>query len=141
METWLGAGHVPEDGTSASNLAYYDSVITITRNFLEHFTCGVATDCNYTLTPQVLGIAEHFTSSDISVYPNPADNAAIIDLTAFQGQEVSIDMFDVLGQKVRSVSGIKASDFVLTRDHLHTGLYFINVISDGKVFSKKIVFQ
>jgi hypothetical protein len=141
METWLGADHVPEVGTSASNLAYYDSVITITRNFLEHFTCGVAIDCNKTLTPQVLGVAEHFTSSDINVYPNPANNGATIDLSAFQGHEVSIELFDVLGQKVKSVSSVKAADYVLTRDHLYSGFYYLNVIADGKVYSKKLMFQ
>jgi len=140
MITWKGQDHVPEVGTTAAALAYYDSTITITRNFLEHFTCGIPLNCNYTATPAV-GINEIAFDADFSIYPNPANTTATIDLTAFIGHSVNMELYDGLGRKVKSSINIKSNQFILNRDNLPSGIYFMNIISEGKVFSKKIIFE
>ncbi len=138
METWLGAGHVPET-TSA---AYYDSTITITRTFLEQFTCGTAPNCSYTATPSIAGgINDLSANVDFNVYPNPANTSATIDLALFSGKAVTIEMYDVMGRKVNSASSVKAEKYVINRDNLNAGIYFINVISDGKISSEKVIFE
>ncbi len=45
FKTMYGQDHVP------SNPAYVDTISTIMRNFLEHFTCNTTLACNYTATP------------------------------------------------------------------------------------------
>ncbi len=138
METWLGQDHVPET-TSA---AYYDSTITITRTFLEQFTCGTAPNCNYTMTPSIGGGVNDLASTiDFSIYPNPASTSAIVDLSSFTGHTVNVEMYDVIGRKVKSVSNLKATYYNIERNNLNNGIYFINVISEGKLFSKKITFE
>ena len=136
MVTWLGQDHVPE----VASAAYYDSTITITRNFLEHYTCGIPLNCSYTATPSV-GINEIASDADFNIYPNPTFNSATIDLTAFKGKEVSIELYDALGRQSKNITKIKSEKYTLQRDNLPNGIYFMNVLVDGKRFSKKIIFE
>lgn len=138
--TWPGQDHVPEVGTSATALAHYDSTITITRNFLEHYTCGVSLNCNYTATP-VLGLDDILPEEAFVIYPNPANTSATVDLSKFNGYDVAIELYDALGRQVKNINGIKNDTYILQRDHLQSGIYFMNVIVDRKKFSKKIIFE
>ena len=128
---FYGTGHVPGG-------AYADTTLVISRNFLEHFTCGTALACNYTTA---LGVNEIAADADFSIYPNPASTATKIDLISFVGHSVTIELYDVLGRKLRNNSNIKSEQFVISRDNLPSGIYFVNVVSEGKVFSKKIIFE
>jgi para-nitrobenzyl esterase len=134
FETYEGQDHVPH----TSSATYYDTTLVITRNFLEHFTCGVPLDCNYTTG---VGIEDIASDANFNIYPNPTYNSATIDLTAFNGEEVSIELYDALGRQTRNVNSIKTNQYTLTRDNLPSGIYFMNVLVDGKKFSKKIVFE
>ena len=136
METWYGQDHVPE----VASAVYYDSTITITRNFLEHFTCGVALNCNYTVAPMV-GIHEIANDADFNIYPNPTYNSATIDLSSFNGNAVTITLYDALGRQVKNIKNIKDYQYNLTRDNLVNGIYFMNITVNGKVYSKKIIFE
>ncbi|MBL0330663.1 MAG: alpha/beta hydrolase fold domain-containing protein [Bacteroidetes bacterium] len=138
--TWPGQDHVPEVGTSASALAHYDSTITITRNFLEHYTCGVPLNCNYTATP-ALGLDELSAEAAFAIYPNPANTSATVDLSQFNGYEVAIELYDAMGRQVKSISNIKTDTYIMQRDNLQSGIYFMNVMVDGRRFSKKIIFE
>ncbi len=134
METWIGQDHVPE----VASAVYFDSTITITRTFLEHFTCGTPMNCAYS---NPLGVNELAADVDFTVYPNPATASVTIDLSAFAGHSVSVEMYDMMGRNVKSVSTIKATNYTIGRENLNSGIYFMNVISEGKVFSKKIIFE
>ena len=134
METWLGQGHVPET-TSA---AYYDSTITISRTWLEHFTCGTALNCSYT---QPLGVNELTKNTDFNIYPNPANTYSTVELSAFTGKSVNIELYDALGRRIVNVENLKAEKYVLDRNNMPTGIYFIKVSSEGKNYCKKLIFE
>jgi hypothetical protein len=136
-KSYPGANHVPE----TSNVLIYDTTLVLVRNFLEHYTCGTPLNCSYTTFPLV-GIND-LTANDaaIKIYPNPANTTTTIDLTAFTGHSVNMELYDVLGRKVKSNTNIRSNQFILNRDNLPSGIYFMNIISEGKVFSKKIIFE
>lgn len=135
FKTYYVNQHVPE-----SNALIYDTTFCLLRNFLEHFTCGVPIDCNY--TGKVTSIEDlTISNTSINVYPNPATSDITIDLKAITGKTISIELYDVMGRKVKSISNIKADHYTFTRDNLPTGMYSLNIITDGKVFSKKILFE
>lgn len=139
METWWGQDHTPEvQGTNANYQRFYDSTINITRTFLEHFTCGTAMNCSYGVP---LGVNELLPDVDFTVFPNPAASSVTIDLSAFTGHSVSIEMYDMMGRKVKCVSNLKSEKHIINRDNLPNGMYFINIVSEGKVFSKKVMFE
>ncbi|MBA3971881.1 MAG: T9SS type A sorting domain-containing protein, partial [Bacteroidetes bacterium] len=137
FETFEGADHTPEisGGTAATKAAYYDTIIVEARNFLEHLNCGIALNCNYTMA---LGVNNHTADADFMIYPNPAGNSATIDLTAFENEAVSIELYDAMGRQVKNISNIKVNQYTLERNNLPSGIYFMSVLVEGKIRSKKI---
>ncbi|MGZ4048935.1 MAG: T9SS type A sorting domain-containing protein, partial [Bacteroidia bacterium] len=97
-------------------------------------------NCNYTSTP-LTGINNIATDADFAIYPNPTYNSAIIDLSAFKENPVNITLYDALGRQVKNIMNIKTDKYVLTRDDLISGIYFMNVTVEGRKYSKKIIFE
>jgi len=138
FKTYWGQDHVPHSGGGVQ----YDTTLVISRNFLEHFVCGVPLNCNYT-SPVVLqvGVDELINTSQIVVYPNPANYRATIDLSAFKARPVSIELMDALGRRVNYVSSITSSNYQLTKGNLSSGIYFINISDGNNVYRTKIIFE
>ncbi|MES2592912.1 MAG: T9SS type A sorting domain-containing protein [Bacteroidota bacterium] len=136
FKTYYLNSHVPE-----TNIVVYDTTLCLMRNFLEHLTCGTPLNCNY--TSKVTGINDlSFNDVRINAYPNPANNSLTIDLTAFKGKNVNIELYDALGRKVKSFTNIKTEQYIIARDNtMPTGIYSINIISEGKIYSKKVMFE
>ncbi len=135
FKSYAGDQHVPE----GSDPLIYDTTLTLARDFLEHFTCGTPITCTSIPTVGINELAANDVA--IKIFPNPAHNATTIDLTAFSGNTVNIELYDVLGRKVKDITKIKADQYTITRGNLPNGIYLINVIADGKLFSKKIMFE
>lgn len=143
FKTYYNQDHTPEVGTTANAIAYYDTTIVITRNFLEHQVCGALLDCNYTAAIQTsaLGINDEKQVNQIAIYPNPAGTYFTIGLAAFTEEKISIEMYDSLGKKVKSTTTDKNDRAVINCDGLPRGIYIISVSSGKHHFSKKIVLE
>ena len=101
----------------------------------------IALNCNYTTALATLSINDIAFDADFNIYPNPTYNSATIDLSQFNGKEVTIELYDALGRQSKNITNIKTDKYVLQRDNLQSGIYFMNVLVDGKRFSKKIIFE
>lgn len=77
-----------------------------------------------------------FDPASINIYPNPARNQIYIDLPKASG-EVSIRLYDVNGQLVYGVRTLEGS-LRIDSSQFSSGLYFVEIISDGKVARRKI---
>jgi para-nitrobenzyl esterase len=144
FKTYYNQDHTPEVGTSANNIAYYDTTIVIMRNFLEHQTCGIPLDCNYTSSVQSipLGINAAINNEDqIAIYPNPASNLITVDLSAFSEEKIIIEMYDMLGKEVKNISTTKPDKITINRDDIPNGIYMITISSNGNHYSKKIILE
>ncbi len=81
---------------------------------------------------------------DVSVYPNPFDERLNVSFTLPETQDVSVEVFDILGRRVATVrrSGVSANDprpvQVRASDlgSRSSGVYFIQV--DGETFEKTV---
>lgn len=135
FKTYYNNVHVPEQDS-----AIYDTSFCLIRNFLEHFTCGVPLNCEF--TGKVTGVSE-IASKNVSfgVYPNPSSSDITIDLSAFAGKNVDVELYDVMGRKVKGAPQIKAEHYTINRDNLLPGIYSVNVIAGEKMYSKKVIFQ
>lgn len=136
FEIYEGQDHVPHVGSAA----YYDTTLTITRNFLEHFVCGSALNCSYTTAPAV-GINELVNANDIDIYPNPAGSSFTIDLAAFSGSAVNIEIYDILGKKVATYGSIRNLKYTIDRNDLNSGIYFVKIKNGNSSLTKKIIFE
>jgi len=80
-----------------------------------------------------------------SVYPNPIDNVGVLKLTINNDSYVTINLFDALGCQVMKVfSGDLNSgnnQIPINVKDLNEGLYFIEITTNMKNMSQKIVVQ
>ncbi len=133
FRSYPGNDHVPEGGTPG----VYDTSVVLIRDFLEHFTCNTPITCS-----TITGIKDlNINEESITAYPNPSQNIITLNLKTLLGKNVNITIYDALGRKVKEEAKINTPQYNLSRGNLPNGIYLINIISEGKLFSKKIIFE
>ncbi|MCX6310545.1 MAG: T9SS type A sorting domain-containing protein [Bacteroidetes bacterium] len=126
---YIGQDHVPEVGTSAAALAYYDTTLIKTRNFLVHYVCGDPLDCSYTTGVGVNNLSA--LPSVLAVYPNPAENNFSVNLERLAGSDFSLEIYDAQGKLIESRKNLGNEKVIISTENLPSGIYFIKV-SDGE---------
>ena len=102
---------------------------------------GVATGCvTRTFTTEEdpnLSVAQ-FDTQSLSVYPNPVKDQLTIktDLSI-----ESVEIFDILGKQVKSISGDNILNNSVDMGTLVDGVYFINIAAEGKQQTIKVIKQ
>jgi len=135
FDQWVGQPDVPE----VSSFQYYDTCRNITRNFLVHFICGDPLFCEY---EDPMGVKEFGqVNASLHCYPNPTDNMLTIDLSELYGEDVSLILYNNMGQEVRKYDGIRNAQFILSRGDLPNGIYLLNATVKGKRFISKLIFN
>ena len=66
----------------------------------------------------------------INVYPNPFQQAITVDLTGFETQSMNIELIDITGKLIKSVSTTGQSSIQLDAADLAKGMYQVR-LSDG----------
>lgn len=133
FETHEGEDHTPH----ISNAAIYDTTLNLTRNFLAHFVCGESLSCTY--GPEITSVDELSENTELMLYPNPATEYAQLNLDGFKGTS-SISMMDINGKIVRAFH-CTGNQTQIARNGLPAGIYFIQVRSENKTGTAKIVFH
>ena len=78
---------------------------------------------------------ESFETQKIVIAPNPAKDNFTIN---FVGTIETIDIYNILGKKVKSYSSINASQFNVQTTDLSSGLYMVNI---NNAVSKKLIIE
>lgn len=108
-----------------------------------------------TLTPQgfpflvvgtiLTGISENNDiASKITIFPNPVKERATLRLNTNikAGDQVVFNVYDVLGNKVRSLSATGEKELTLLRKNMNNGVYLYEVILNGEnVKNGKLILQ
>jgi len=91
-----------------------------------------------------LGISENDMSSAMNVYPNPAQNIVSIDLSFLVQEDVNIELFNIVGEKVAVIykgdlaTGIHQIQY--NAEDLEKGVYFIKLSSqNNKPLTKRLI--
>ncbi|HET6992883.1 MAG TPA: T9SS type A sorting domain-containing protein [Bacteroidia bacterium] len=137
FETYEGQDHVPEVGTSAAALAYYDTTLVKSRNFLVHYTCGDPLDCSYTTNVAVNNLPA--LPSLIEIYPNPAENKFSVNLERLAGSDFSLEMYDAEGKLIENRKNLGNEKIEINTENLPSGIYFIKVNAGDNVYLLKEV--
>jgi hypothetical protein len=96
---------------------------------------GTPTDCT------MLGIDQNHLVNTISFSPNPFNSELQIH-SEISLDNVSLKLFNSLGQLVQEIKNMNGQDHTLNRDSLNSGLYFIQLLHENKVISyKKVLIQ
>jgi hypothetical protein len=81
-------------------------------------------------------------ASGIKIYPNPASSSSHLQFESPNQGEVSIRLFNILGEEVFRTSAHKTNQLftnTLVLNHLTSGLYFIQVQLGHSIFSEKLI--
>ena len=105
FDPWPGQDHVAH----VSNAAYYDTLVTMSSNFLMQFVCGIAPICDYDFTACNLGITMT-TTDEIASGSNGSATATVTIGTAPYTYLWSD------GQTTSTASGLAAGTYSVTVD-------------------------
>ncbi len=102
---------------------YWSDVLT----FLSLYSCGSS------------GQAESSPISPIQVYPNPFNENTSIHFNDYYGKQVEILIYNIQGALEKRISNVKSKVFILNREYLLDGLYFIQIKNDSElVYTNKL---
>ena len=84
------------------------------------------------------------TSNEIKLYPNPANNEVLIELTNLESSDITLNVYDVLGKLVYSDNAKKISgSFKQSIDvsQLTRGIYVVKINDNVNTYFTKLILQ
>ena len=90
------------------------------------------------INPGTLLSNEEFEDNNFIVYPNPSNGILNFDNSIFENQEVSVFVYNSMGQKIVDEKLSNGATF-LNLSHLAKGMYIISFKSNLKTITKKII--
>ncbi len=160
--TWLGAPHVPFDGTTTAEVAYMDTTINFVRDYLLqrlNITCPPLQPANapygttalYTYTSScapntvytdcaVSGI-KNISANNLlqEVYPNPSTSNVNVVFSNISDTHF-IELTDISGRVLKSATSTQAV-YTVEKSNLNAGVYFLKVSNtQGEASIQKIIF-
>lgn len=94
-----------------------------------------------TTTPPPTGISAAALAGNFNVHPNPASDRLIINISGFSGHVQAVQLFNIQGQKVASISIDRNDIPAIGVSELAAGLYYVNIITDQGTAVKKAVIR
>jgi PKD repeat protein len=93
-----------------------------------------------------VGIHEFENSLGLSIYPNPTNSSATIQLTSPKDSKIDILVYDVTGRiveqnQVNAAAGVNSKYTVNTSSKLNAGIYFITLVIDNNKITKKLIIE
>ena len=140
---WYGQDHTPH----VSNANYYDSLQTISKNFLLQFVCNTMNYCSYdttgngTVPPTPTSIATlNLSANDIAhVYPNPSSSEINIKIENNSLKPYSLEIYNDMGVRVGKYN--VTNQLTIERRNLSSGLYFLNFRSSDSRWTEKVILE
>jgi hypothetical protein len=92
-------------------------------------------------------ILDNYLKSGLTVYPNPVRNKININYELLQSADVSIDLYDILGNNVATLyngnqnPGNYDEGYQLPKNNLSNGFYILKFTVDGQIYMSKIMVE
>lgn len=130
-------------GTTTSYGQGFEDIylIRIKKNIVMDYTLSIT---NYADTSCTTGITSIGNEKDPVIFPNPFHDYfhLIIPQHLFSDGEFTFEMYDCYGNKVKNISNIRATEFLIDRNSISNGIYFY-YLSNNKsyYYAGKLVVQ
>lgn len=135
------AGHIFAHGPEADIVWSFDPGITEAT-----LTVTAAASCSQTLSKtikiDVLGVEEQ-ASVPFSLFPNPTDGKIHLRFEAMEQENVFVEVFNLLGEKMitKSVHALPNEAVIFDLSRLTPGIYIVKLNSEKGIFSKKVILR
>jgi hypothetical protein len=99
---------------------------------------------NIDVSGSPLAVQELFNDANISIFPNPASSTATLKLTVDENQKVNIRIYDLSGRTIQyfnSALTLGNNMIDLETKGLTNGVYFVEVSSESKTTTRRLVIQ
>ena len=96
--------------------------------------CGDSSTTCDSISVFVIGVENAMSGFDISISPNPMTNqAAVMVQNAAEQGEFSLELYNVLGAKVRTEKGSLNTKMIVERNGLSTGMYIFKIRQNDQI--------
>lgn len=79
-------------------------------------------------------------SDSLCIYPNPASTVINFSISGTGSLPSTLHLYDVTGKDVKSFS-TSEREFTMERGSIASGIYFVQIVSEGQVLTKKIILE
>ena len=87
-------------------------------------------------------IDEQFNRLNISIYPNPFNEATLLDLKGELTEHYDVSIFNLLGNEVRTYKNLAEKQLVIEKRELSIGIYLLTIHKGDQIFgSWKLAIQ
>lgn len=89
-----------------------------------------------------LGVCTNEALTQTKIYPNPAQERAIIEITSYKEKEATLNIVNILGQSVYAENlklNTGSNRHIINLSHLTSGVYLININAEGDRYTQKII--
>ncbi len=95
---------------------------------------------------RLIGMEEmkNLSESSFALYPNPATSEVNVSFEITSSSNVSVQLIDITGRVVlsKNIKATKGQNLIpVSVSELNHGLYFMNVSSEGKSITKKLIIE
>ena len=87
------------------------------------------------------GIAAYAAWLEILIFPNPFDQSTTVVFSNEGKASFELELYDLLGNKVRVMHDITASEVVVEKGSLAPGQYFIELQGKAKTFRGRLMVE
>jgi hypothetical protein len=138
--------------TTVTQIAFvngFPASFTTTPDFRLQSASTVSTGASFAhplFAGQVTGISNvtNFNDKVVSVYPNPANESALLVIDAANASLINVNVYDITGKLVSSPVinqnlSIGENSFTLNTTNLNSGVYFVSINTNGTKQTVKLV--
>ena len=86
----------------------------------------------------IVGVPHH-ESSTFEIYPNPAQDGRITIQGEFLPEQATCNIYNVLGQLVKSLEVTTDATFSLNVSSLDDGVYFVDILGSERTYRSKLI--
>ena len=145
-------------GTTSESIAYNNGTVGTYMVKVQGYNNATNASSPYTITiqigsttfriaqdgtPQVIGgTNEDGSISNLNVYPNPANDLVNLQFTATKDGQSEIRFVDQMGRVAQTyyqATAVGSNLFNVDLNNISTGIYFVQVISNDQVVTKRLV--
>jgi photosystem II stability/assembly factor-like uncharacterized protein len=84
------------------------------------------------------GIAsENDSEASLSIYPNPFSECTSIDFSGLKGSSFTIEIYDMMGQLLRTINNINQAHYTLSRENIKSGIYILKILDKQNICAVK----